>query len=94
MRRAARVDANQAAIVKALRKAGVSVLDLSMLGDGCPDLLCATTQRQELIEVKRPKSPGRPQGTLTDDQIAFMQDWPRPVYVVMTIEEALRAMGL
>ena len=39
MRRAARIDDNQIAIVKALRKAGCSVLSLAAVGNGCPDLL-------------------------------------------------------
>jgi hypothetical protein len=39
VRRAAKVDANHGEIVKALRSAGCGVLDLSAVGNGCPDLL-------------------------------------------------------
>lgn len=39
MRRAARTDANQTAIVEALRKCGASVQSLAAVGKGVPDLL-------------------------------------------------------
>ena len=39
MRRAAKIDDNQAVIVKALRKAGCEVMSLAAIGNGCPDLL-------------------------------------------------------
>ena len=39
MRRAAAVDANQTAIIRALRKAGVSVQPLHTVGQGCPDII-------------------------------------------------------
>jgi hypothetical protein len=39
MRRRARTDDNQAAIVAALRQLGCEVADLSGVGDGLPDLL-------------------------------------------------------
>ncbi|HJP47915.1 hypothetical protein [Acinetobacter venetianus] len=39
MRRAAKIDANQTEIVKALRKFGASVQSLASTGKGCPDLL-------------------------------------------------------
>ena len=52
MRRRARVDANHAQIVQALRSCGWTVLDTSRLGRGFPDLLAARGGRVELIEVK------------------------------------------
>ena len=52
MRRRARVDANHAAIVEALRASGWHVHDCSRLGGGFPDLLAAKHGRIELIEVK------------------------------------------
>lgn len=52
MRRRARVDANHASIVKALRSCGWTVHDTSRLGDGFPDVLACRGGRMELIEIK------------------------------------------
>lgn len=52
MRRAAKIDANQPAIVNALRKAGAMVQSLAAIGDGCPDLLVGYANRTALIEIK------------------------------------------
>lgn len=94
MRRAAKVDSNHADIVKALRKAGCAVQDLSAVGRGVPDLLACRAGINVLIEVKRPKAKGQSAGTLTDEQIAWIDRWPADVHVVTTAEEALKAMGL
>jgi Holliday junction resolvase len=56
VRRAAKQDGNQAAIVAALRVRGVIVVDLSRLGFGVPDLLCGCHGRTALLEVKLPQS--------------------------------------
>ena len=52
MRRAAKVDANQTEIVKALRQVGASVQSLAATGKGCPDLLVGIRGLNFLIEVK------------------------------------------
>jgi len=52
MRRRARVDANQSAIVETLRAAGAKVEFLSPLGNGVPDLLVAFRGRWYVVEVK------------------------------------------
>jgi hypothetical protein len=65
MRRAARVDANQAAIVEALRAAGCVVWVL-----GLPvDLLVGKNGRTVLVEVKTKT------GKYTDLQQSFMASW-------------------
>jgi hypothetical protein len=58
MRRAAKVDANHADIVKALRAAGCGVLDLSKVGNGCPDLLvhAGVTVLMEIKDGSKPPS--------------------------------------
>jgi Holliday junction resolvase len=94
MRRAAKVDATQAAIVKALRAAGCKVLSLAACGKGVPDLLVYRDSNYcgewiTLIEVKNPAGRGT---SLTPDQVKFHAEWP--VTVVTTPEEALRAVGL
>lgn len=94
--RAAKVDANQSAIVAALRAAGCSVQSLARLGDGVPDLLVGRGGEQWLLEIKRPSGPrGGKGGALTPDQIRWWQDWRgrRPV-IVTTPQEALAAVGL
>ena len=86
MRRAAKVDKNQAEIVAALRQAGVQVQSLAAIGRGVPDLLCSRAMRVWLIEVKDGK------GDLTPAQRAWHALWP--VHVVRSPEEALRVVGL
>jgi len=56
-------DTNQAAIVAALRKVGVSVMVTAPLGDGQPDLVCSWRGRVTFLEVKRPGKKLRPNQT-------------------------------
>jgi hypothetical protein len=87
-----RADDNQSEIVKALRKAGVSVLVLSQVGGGCPDLLIGFTDVLDgynlLLEVKMPN------GRLSPEQKAWHDDWKglKPI-VVRSVDEALEACG-
>jgi Holliday junction resolvase len=83
MRRAAKRDASEAAIVAALRTAGWSVEFLN-LTDG-PDLLIGKPGRCLLIECKTGK------GKLKPGQSDWHQRWKGPtVIVVRTVEEAIR----
>jgi len=91
MRFAARVDDNQAVIVKALRKAGCEVLSLAGIGDGCGDLLVNRANILYMLEVKDgAKSPSRRK--LTPHQKLFAKRWP--VQEVINELEALAAVGL
>ncbi len=93
MRRAARVDDNQAEIVKALRSVGASVQSLAAAGDGIPDLLVGFRRATYLLEVKdgRKKPSAR---ELTPDQIAWHAEWiGGPCVVVNSVGEALAAIG-
>ena len=86
MRRAARIDATQDAIVDALLEAGYRVQTLAMVGHGVADLLVRCPDgRLALIECK---SPG---GTLTPAQKAWITRWPETI-VAHTPEEALTAL--
>lgn len=91
LRRAARIDANQPEIVKALRKAGALVVHM-----GHPvDLLCGFSGRWVAIEIKDPAKPPSKR-TLTDDQQEFFDQCRTrllPVHRVETVEDALRAIG-
>ena len=83
--RRSKIDANQPDIVAALRKAGVSVLSLASVGDGCPDLLCSYLGRLTLLEVKTPGEKLRP------SQVDWVAKWDphAPVFVVETVDDAL-----
>lgn len=91
-RYARKVDDNQGEIVEALRTLGVYVRSLASVGSGCPDLLCGYNGRTVLLEVKdgrRPPSERR----LTEAEADFFQDWRGgPIYVVGSVEEAVRAV--
>jgi len=90
-RRIAKVDANQAAIVAALRKIGCEVLSLAAVGNGCPDLLVLRPDGLlALVEVKdgnKPPSKRR----LTRHQELFHQRWP--VSIVTNWAEALNVVA-
>ncbi len=88
MRRAARVDANQRAIVKALRAVGATVEHLHQLGQGTPDLLVGYRQKTFILEVKTAT------GQLTEDQKLWHRIWQGlPVAVVCSAEQAFKAIG-
>lgn len=92
MRRAAKVDANQAAIVAALRGVGCSVQPLHAVGGGVPDLLVGKGGTNYLVEVKDgsllPLS-----RQLTDRQREWHDAWRGNVAVVKDEAEALTLVG-
>lgn len=90
--RAAKVDANQSAIVSALRKIGATVQPLHTVGKGCPDLLIGLRGMNLLLEVKDGSKPPSAQ-KLTADQVAWHRDWCGQVEVVNSVEQALIAVG-
>ena len=90
MSAAKRVDGNHAEIVRALRQVGCSILDLSPIGHGCPDLLAGRAGRLYLLEVKNPQGRNR----VNEQQQAWHAGWPGLVAVVRSVDEALRAVGV
>ena len=92
-RRAAKVDANQKIVVKALRSAGATVQHLHAVGAGCPDLLVGFRGINYLIEVKDGKKPPSAR-KLTDDQVIWHRDWRGNAHVVKSVTEALAVLGL
>lgn len=92
MRRAAKVDDNQAAIVKALRDAGAIVEPLHAVGKGCPDLLVGYQRFNWLIEVKDGSKPPSARG-LTDRQILWHSVWRGQVAIAESELDALRIIG-
>lgn len=93
MTRISKVDANQPAIVKALRALGCSVQSLAAIGKGCPDLLVARNGRLTLMEIKDGTKPPS-QRRLTDDEIEWIQKWKSPVHIVEDVDDAIAAMNL
>jgi len=85
VRRAAKTDASQAAIVERLRSIGVWVLHLHAIGKGCPDLLCWHRGRAFLLEVKEPGE--RP----NQMQAEFMAACPMELHIARSPEEAVMA---
>ncbi len=91
VRRAARVDDNQRAIVDALRTAGASVQTLAAIGKGCPDLLVGCRGRNVLMEIKNENRPPSKQ-RLTPDERAWHESWRGSVAIVKNPDDALRAL--
>ena len=91
MRRAAKVDDNQADIVAGLRQIGCSVLSLAAVGKGCPDLLVGYRAHNFLIEVKDGnKIPSKRK--LTPDQRQFFAEWRGQVRKVESLDEAIQVV--
>lgn len=93
MRRAAKKDRNHPEIVKALRDAGCTVLDLGAVGCGCPDLLVKRGGMIGFLEIKDGQKPPSARA-LTLDQVRFHREWGQWVVVVTSVDEALKAMGI
>lgn len=90
MKYAWRKDANHNAIVRAFQQAGASVLDLSGVGGGCPDLLVGIGGVDLLVEVKLPvgKRGGTAHSALNHLQRAFHAHWRgRTPVVIRTVED-------
>lgn len=83
-------DSNHKEISTGLVQAGCSVEDLASVGGGCPDLLVAHPKcfANVLMEIKVDK------GKLSPGQVEWHRHWHGPVFVVRTLEDGLRAMGL
>lgn len=88
MKYAARADANQSDIVKALRAIGASVTPTHTVGKGFPDLVVGFRGRTVLFEVKDPAQPASKR-RLTPDQKVFHDEWNGEAYVVETEEQAI-----
>jgi hypothetical protein len=85
MRRNARVDANHARIVAALKKCGATVQSLATVGMGCPDLLVGWNGRTILMELKDGTKPPSARG-LTTLQEKWISQWCGSSVVIVTDE--------
>jgi hypothetical protein len=77
VRRAAKVDANQAEIVAEFRRLGAVVQPLHSVGQGVPDLLIGYGGRNYLVEVK-----DGDKAKLTPDQVVWHDAWTGQVNIV------------
>jgi Holliday junction resolvase len=92
VRRAAKVDANHAEIVDALRLIGVSVASTAAIGKVFPDLVVSDGSRTLLIEIKDgEKSPSKRK--LTEDQEKFAAAWRGQIARVECVADALKLFG-
>ncbi len=85
---AKRVDSIQRQITKSLRKLGISVLVLSNVGHGCPDLLLGYAGHNYLVELKCGKN------ELTSFEKRFFDEWHGQVDIVHNLDEVLQLLGL
>jgi len=85
-----RVDENQKTIVHTFIALGASVLNLSTVGRGCPDLLIGYRGKSILVEIKRDGK-----ASFTDPQIKFMQEWRGgSVSRIDSVDAAIRLVKL
>jgi hypothetical protein len=92
--RAAKIDANQEAVVTALRTAGATVQSLASVGKGVPDLLVGYKGQTLLMEVKDGfKAPSA--RLLNKDQLRWHGSWKGgALAVVDSPDAALRMIGV
>jgi len=88
MRRAAKVDDNQAKIVQALRDCGCSVQSLAAVGNGVPDLLVSRGGITFVMEVKDGKKPPSKR-CLTPAQQEWVRNWQGIVHIVESVDDAI-----
>lgn len=106
MRRAARIDANQPAIVAGLRGLGCAVWSTAALGNGFPDIIVGYRGRNYLFEIKDPEKPPSKR-MLTPKENLFFQIWTATgqwrqqgsartgqVDIITTLEEAMEIVGI
>jgi Holliday junction resolvase len=91
MRKAAKIDDNQKAIVNVLRQMGASVQSLATTGKGCPDLLVGYHGINYLMEVKDGDKVLSKQ-KLTIDQEHWHSLWRGSVHIVKSVDEALKIL--
>ena len=84
-----RPDSNQAEIIAGLRRefGRWAVQSLSMVGDGCPDILVGGQGCNALFEIKDGSRPPSEQA-LTDKEALWHRRWPGKVDIVRDLDEA------
>lgn len=88
MRLHGRIDANQRAIVEALRQLGATVQSLADVGKGCPDLLVGYKGRNLLVEVKDGEKCASRQ-MLTPAEADWGCRWRGQLVILRSVDEAV-----
>lgn len=83
---AKRTDANQTEIVKKFRELGFSVLIMSDLGKGAPDIVVGAFGSNYLIEIKDGKKPPSAR-KLTPHEKMFHDTWRGQVDIISSPDE-------
>lgn len=83
---AKRVDANQREIVAWLRKKGASVLIMSNLGKGAPDIAVGINGKTYLFEIKDGSKPPSAQ-ELTEHEQMFFDSWKGHVAILRSTSD-------
>lgn len=92
--RRGRIDDNQQAIVNILRTTGATVVVLSGVGKGVPDLLVGFRGVTLLMEIKDGKKPPSDR-KLTTDQQKWHAEWRGgALAIVDSADSALRMIGV
>jgi endogenous inhibitor of DNA gyrase (YacG/DUF329 family) len=87
-------DANHNEIVEALKIVGASVIDMSSVGNGFPDLIVGFRSQTLLMEIKNPKT-GYGKRGLNKNQQKWKEYWLGGSFcVVDSVDSALRAIGV
>ena len=81
-----RSDLNQSEIVSGLREIGCSVLVLSNVGHGCPDICVSRAGSTMMMEIKSAK------GKLTPDEEKFISCWRGRYAIVRSLDEAIEVV--
>ncbi len=84
--RAARIDSNQPAIVKAFRSLGWIVAHTHMVGGGFPDIVCSKSGVTILVEIKDGSKPKSAQ-KLTKPEEDFHSIWQGALHIIKSIDE-------
>lgn len=83
-----RVDANQREIVNALRDQGLSVLVMSTLGKGAPDIAVGFKGKTYFFEIKDGAKPPSKQ-RLTPHEEIFFREWKGHIGILRSLNDAL-----
>jgi Holliday junction resolvase len=94
MRKYGKVDANQKQIVDQLRQIhGISVVSISSMGDGIPDIIVGYKARTYLFEIKDGDKPPS-QKKLTEEEQKFFDMWTGHVSKCENLDQILKEIGI
>ena len=92
MKKYGKKDDNHNDIAKAFEQCGCSVQDLSMVGDGCPDMIIGFMGHTIPIEVKNGELP-KSKTKLTTDQEKWHSKWRGTVVTVFCVMGAIELIN-